>query len=325
MRRILIWVLVIGYFLVLFYIFWPDIKPSGEEPEQPVTETPVPPSDTLTGKLSDADALLNEVYDAVDQKDYDRAAELSRELAQRYPGSRHAELALNLSGAAEPGTLTEREISRRRLAPPPTPPSRPPETQPQKPAEELTRIAPPSRPVPQAPATPEARVQQALSRVRAVPGEQRGLTYYYNRNVSHFLYKNSLEAYIGQNEKGNTWLKLRIYYTGPELLNIHTFEIYADDRSYVIPVVDGSIHRGVGEGGAYEWFDMRVGPKELTVLRILMHAGRTAIRYIGENGRYERILREDEKVRLQNILEAYEALKARQSFLSTAAGPAGSQ
>jgi hypothetical protein len=110
---------------------------------------------------------------------------------------------------------------------------------------------------------------------------------------------------------------MRIYHTGDRMLNIESYEINVNDKDYPISTLYGKMERGRGSGGAWEWYDAQVSPKELTMLEEVMQPGPTAIRYIGKNGYFERMMTEPEKLRLKHVLEAYQLLSMQQAYLSS--------
>jgi len=111
---------------------------------------------------------------------------------------------------------------------------------------------------------------------------------------------------------------MRIYFNGPERLDINSYDVYADDKVYTISTLYGSMERGKGAGGAWEWYDMQVSPKEMTLINQVMQARRTATRYIGETKIWERALTEGEKLRLIDVMEAYKYLNIQKELLAAA-------
>ncbi|RMF59625.1 MAG: hypothetical protein D6748_06005 [Calditrichaeota bacterium] len=170
------------------------------------------------------------------------------------------------------------------------------------------------------PVLEEPQVQQVLARVKKVRDEENGITWYYNKNISHYVFKNSLEAYVGESDAGDVWLRLRIYYNGEKMLEIDNYEVYADDQIYTISVLTGNIERGKGVKGAWEWFDMQATEKEIAMISRLMNAERAVIRYIGKNGVFERAVGELEKLRLEYMLQLYRILTREQTLLTSNTG-----
>ncbi|HQU74969.1 MAG TPA: hypothetical protein PLG66_21860, partial [Calditrichia bacterium] len=160
-------------------------------------------------------------------------------------------------------------------------------------------------------------LDQSLRRMRQVRDEANRVTFYFNKNISHYVYKNSLEIYIIDHDDRPPLLRMRIYYHDTDWLNIRGYEVYADDREYAIPVAPEWIERGRGSGGAWEWCDIPVTASELIAINAVKDASWNAVRYIGERRVFERTMTEDEKLRLAYVLRAYRALEQRESLLLT--------
>ena len=154
-----------------------------------------------------------------------------------------------------------------------------------------------------------------MEKLRMVEDTQQQNTWYYNKNISHYVYKNSLEAYIGKNDAGDIWLRMRIYYTGEKPLNIESYEVNVADKDYPISTLYGNMERGRGSAGGWEWYDAQVSAKDLSMLRNVAEVGQTEIRYIGKSGTLRRMMTEPEKLRLSYILEGYDAMVAQKQLL----------
>lgn len=311
MRLVLMWLLFFGYVALVAYFFIQ--YDASREPLSQVSE----PIENNTGTISKPDSLLALVYNAYDNQDYETARSVALLILESYPNSLHAERARALLAALN----NEKPVAVK------TPqPQTPAQAAPKKPlptARSKPRAKPPAVPSPAVAGTPSqpsgeepqnpmtAREEEVLSFLRREFDSTQRVSYYFNRNISHYVYKNSCELYIGQASDGDTWLRLRVYYTGEQPLKINAFAFYADDREYPIPTLYGNMERGKGSGGAWEWFDMQVTPAEMQTMLAIARSQRTAIKYIGEEGTYQRALSEGEKLRMSRILEAYEILSRR--------------
>ena len=328
MRLVLIWLLFFAYVALMVYLYIKvDIS---EEPQNGTVEKPAI-ADTSQLQQEVADSLLALVYQAYENEEYDVARKIALELETNYPNSTHAEMASRLIDAInKDGLLSERTVTE----PPAATPTLSPPLRDKQPARVTTTpakrtIGSPKTPThkteevspkPSAPKMDPAAVNRIMAKVREVSDPESGVTWYYNKFLSHYVYKNSLEAYIGRDESGEIWLQVRIYYTGEKLLNIESYEIYADDQVYTISTLNGTIERGKGPKGAWEWFDMQASEKEIAMLTRVMNADRAAIRYIGDNGTFERPIGELEKLRLSYIIQAYEVLASQNDLLSSNVG-----
>jgi len=284
MRLRVILILFLAYIALIVFLFI-KFSPS-EKPET----TDLIPADSLMFALDPADSLLIAFNKAFDSGDYDKARGIARTLNERYPGSKQAEAANARLATLDTKGTEQPPVARRGggVSSKPATPSKPPVVSTPASTEKQPSIAELNEKI----LENEQMLQSALSKMRKKYDGSQGITWYFNKDVSHYVYKNSFETYIGKSDQGEVWLRLRIYFNGPERLNINYYDVYADDKEYTISTLYGSMERGKGPGGAWEWYDMQVSPKEMTVIQEVMKARRTAIRYIGETQIWERALTE---------------------------------
>ncbi|MEL6820193.1 MAG: hypothetical protein AAFP70_00430 [Calditrichota bacterium] len=278
--------------------------------EAPNAEELLKPDSTLH-------AMVREAYE---RRDYKEVKRIARELNERFPDSYATADANSLVAAIENrrkglSPSADEVLAASRTS---TTNSQPARQQPRKPTARKT----PSRSSnstsgPAVSNTVEtAQNRLALARMRVVREPDQNITWYYNKHISHFVYKNSLESYIGQSDNGDIWLRMRIYYSGESSLNIQGYEIYADDRVYPIKTRYGNLEQGSGPGGSWEWFDMQVHSKDLEILKAAMRADRAAVKYIGAESNSERVLSEGEKARLLDVVRAMEALSDKGRYFA---------
>ncbi len=324
MRLVAIWFLFFAYVALMVYLY---IKVEVPEKPTPNASDSTVVVDTTQSMKNEADSLLAVVYRAYEKEDYDDARRVAAELEEKFPNSSHAEMASRLIAAiGKDSSLAvnqsaEQPLSRTGISSKPRK-----KTTPQPAKRKVSgKTTPPSSTIPkpakssQPEYSPE-QLQQALAKLRQVRDEETGMTWYFNKFLSHYVYKNSLEAYIGKDDNGGIQLRIRIYYTGEKLLNIDSYEVYADDQVFTISTLSGTIERGKGPMGAWEWFEMLAGEKEIAMLSRVMNADRAAIRYIGDKAIWERSIGELEKLRLSYIMQAYRALESQRELLTSNVG-----
>ena len=240
------------------------------------------PPDTLYEEenLDNAPELLAEFMNAYQRGDFETAREYADSLNSKYPGSLYAQRANEfLSGL-------DSDLSSKRIAEKSSSKSaniRKASNRTSTPRKTRTRTKP-KIDQRQLIRKNEARLKETLGRLRVVRDNQQQITWHYNKNVSHYVYKTSLEAYIGKNDAGDVWLRMRIYYTGGKPLNIESYEVNVVEKDYSISTLYGSMERGRGSAGAWEWYDAQVSTKDLSMLRNIAKVGQTEIRYIGRSG-----------------------------------------
>ncbi len=322
MRLTIIWVLFFAYIGLLVYLFLSvDSKESraGIEESQP---------ETVIDKTREADSLLALVYDAFEAENFDRARQIDSILQVRYPNSSHAEMSAKLIAVIEPDGLSEPrytsqvDLEKRRLEQTLVAKDRgkgrqvtrqETETEPKgTPIELDLKVVEVERSVPDL----QRQWREAMAKTRMVRDESQKITWFYHKNLSRYRYKNSIELSVGHSDRGNTWLRLSIYYNDDKILDIQSFEIYADDIEYTISTQEGMIERGKDNNGVWETFQTRVTANEMVIVKAIMNSERAAIRYRGINGSWERVISEGEKLRMQSLFQAYRALN-RQPELVT--------
>jgi len=306
---LLIVLIFVGYLCALGYIYMSSVQENNVG-EAPNAEQLLKPDSTLH-------AMVREAYE---RRDYKEVKRIARELNERFPDSYATADANSLVAAIENRRNGLRPsaddiLIASRNSSTPTQASRP-QTRKAPARRTANRTTTPSSRPPVDTAVQSAQNRIALAKMRVVREPDQNITWYYNKHISHFVYKNSLESYIGQSDNGDIWLRLRIYYSGESSLNIQGYEIYADDRVYPIKTRYGTLEQGSGPGGAWEWFDMQVHPKDLEILKAAMRADRAAVKYIGAESNSERVLSEGEKARLLDVVRAMEALSGKGSYFA---------
>ncbi len=306
-----IWIFFIAYLATILYLFSKYATSSKDA-------RPASIENGLILEENEADSLLAQFFNAFEAGNFDEARQISNLLNEKYPESDHARRAAELIATIEKSDTTLiANNNPTRTTPPPS----------LSKTKRRTKKAPPKQAKKVSSRSTktqgqydvienERQLRNALEKTRTVRDNQRGITWYYNKNLSHYVYKNSFEIYIGQNDDGDVWLRMRIYYTGKETLNIDVYEINVDDRDYTISTLYGNMQRGTGSGGAWEWYDAQVSAKELRMIEKMSAPGPTEIRYIGKSGTFKRMMTEPEKLRLKHVLTAYRALLKQQVYLS---------
>ncbi len=299
------YVILITYFLVTY------------SPENGEITTDWSPTDSLYEDSGDnAPELLAEFMNAYQRGDYDSARQYADSLNTKYPGSLYAKRAEDILAGLEsdasdktvaqntPSASKSSDIKKTTARSTKFRSSRSKSSTPKVNKEQLAKEN-------------RERLEKAFERLRTVNDNRQQITWHYNKNVSHYVYKNSLEAYIGKNDEGDVWLRMRIYYTGEKPLNIESYEIHVAEKDYPISILYGSMERGKGPRGSWEWYDAQVSSKDLEMLRKVAEVGQTEIRYIGKSGTFRRMMTEPEKLRISYIVDAYNALMAQKQLLSS--------
>ncbi len=298
MRVAIVLILFLAYLGFMAYLFNPFKEE--EAALQPLPE--VLDTDELV-LPSGADSLYGVVLMAIGNNDYETAHLAARQLADQYQGTPLAQDALAL---LEEYSNSLANANRSQTIKPATNAARASAATPRR--ERPSRAIASSRAIKRKAPPPPIPFNPREYKLKPVFDAEKGITWLYHKNLSHFVYKNSIEAYIGHSDDGKNWLRMRIYYNRDKPLFINSFELFADDRQFTISTLYGNLERGEGQGGAWEWYDMRVTAKELEALQAISRASVAGVRYIGEKGDWVRTVSEMEKLRLAQVLRAFQAL-----------------
>ena len=156
----------------------------------------------------------------------------------------------------------------------------------------------------------EQRLANATKKMRKSYDDMNGTTWYYDKASPRYLNtRTDFGAYIGKQEHGLPWLRLRILYVADDWLFIEKYIIKVDGRVYEITENKyGEIETDNGGGGIWEWLDRSVGPREFKIIKAIADAKDAKIRFVGRQYNKDRVVTKREKQALKNVLDAYEAL-----------------
>lgn len=157
----------------------------------------------------------------------------------------------------------------------------------------------------------EAQIARALSSMRRSHDDVKEMSWYYDRSVPSTVNSaNKLLLYIGKPDKGAPYLRFSIRYVADDWLFIQSYVIKADGRTFEIDASGlRDVERDNGYGGIWEWYDVPAEERELDIVRAIVAAKQVVLRCEGRQYRRDRTIGTDEKLALQRVLNAYEALK----------------
>ena len=239
---------------------------------------------SVRGELDDIkfgpERLLALAKAALERKSYDEAVSLSKELSRRHPNAPEVAEGARLVRLAETAKEQAAAETRRR-------------------AEAAARAE-------------KERAAQALRNMRSFHDEVRDLTLYFDRNVSRYVNTGGsrLLLYIAKPASGTPNLFFSLRYQADEWLFVQSYTIKADDRTFTISPSYGEVERDNGYGGIWEWYTTAAGTHELEIVRAVIRSARTIIRYNGQQYYRDRTVTAGERQSMQNVLDAYDALKA---------------
>lgn len=132
-------------------------------------------------------------------------------------------------------------------------------------------------------------------------------TWYYDPSSPRYQNQNAFYLYIGKNDTGDSWMRLRIQYAASNWLFVESVTIVADDFRYDSGAV--RFERG-NRDTIWEWYDGPFRETELVLIDRIIHSKKAVIRFVGRQYHMDRIITAAEKQALRNTLDGYNALLA---------------
>lgn len=223
------------------------------------------------------DKLLNQAKRFLDNKDFSKAESELKTLLQKHSGSEQATEAKSLLTIAENGIIE------------------------QKLAQEKEKVENERK--------EKERLANATKKLNKKYDDVNEITWYRDRTSPAYVNYNGFYAYIGQSKGSKPWLRLAIQYAADDWLFIESYTIKVDNQTYEISEGSyGEIKTDNGEGGIWEWLDRQVGSSEYEIIKAVANGKNTKIRFVGKDYHKDKIITEQQKTALRNILDAYEAL-----------------
>lgn len=154
----------------------------------------------------------------------------------------------------------------------------------------------------------KANVNKALSKLRKTTDEVEGITWYYDKTTSKYDDTNNAHLYIGVQESGDPYLRLRIRYASDSWLFIQQYIFRSGRRQIYDHAWILGVNRDNSGGGIWEWYDATPTADDLDMIRTIIASDKAILRYSGQQYYDDRTISSEEKKAFQNVLDAYEAL-----------------
>ena len=147
------------------------------------------------------------------------------------------------------------------------------------------------------------RAPNAMNNLRSF--KENGKTYYIDKSSPKFDTKECFYAYIIKDVYGpNLYLKIR--YVNTEWLNIENFMVTVDQLDYTI---SGDIQKSETKGKKrykHEILDKKISEdNDLKTLKAISNGDNALALYVGKNSYKKRVLSEQQKTAIRNVLDAY--------------------
>lgn len=159
------------------------------------------------------------------------------------------------------------------------------------------------------------RLANATKKMRVKVDDMNDVTWYYDKTSPQYTNYNGFYAYIGKSKGSKPWLRLVIQYAADDWLFIEKYIIKVDGQTYNITEDSyGEIKTDNGSGGIWEWLDRKVGYSEYQIIKAVANGKDIKIRFNGKDYYKDKTITGQQKIALQNVLDAYEALGGDSNF-----------
>lgn len=228
------------------------------------------------------DKLLAKVNLLITDSDFESAKKEIQLLIEKHPTSNQAFKAKELLPVIEKGILDKKENEERK--------------QKEKEIFEKERLA------------------NATKKLKSNYDDIKGITWYYDKGTPKYNNYNSFHLYMGKNDGGLPWLRLKIQYASSDWLFIENYVIKTDKGSHTISTSRGEVERDNGSGGIWEWYDVSLTDELYYIIKDIINSKNVKIRHNGSQYYKDRVISEKEKQGIRNVLDAYEALGGKMNF-----------
>jgi len=229
------------------------------------------------------DKLLSQAKLYSDSKDFTKAKIELQNLIEKHPASQQVTEAKQLSTIADNGIKEQKASEEKAIL--------------EKEKAEKDRLA------------------NATKKMRVKVDDMNDVTWYYDKTSPQYTNYNGFYAYIGTSKGSKPWLRLVIQYAADDWLFIEKYIIKVDGQTYNITEDSyGEIKTDNGSGDIWEWLDRKVGYSEYQIIKAVAKGKDIKIRFNGKDYYKDKTITAQQKIALQNVLDAYEALGGDGSF-----------
>jgi len=150
--------------------------------------------------------------------------------------------------------------------------------------------------------------RNALKKMRVETDKFNGTKFYTDRSTPYYSNYSTFHIYIGKTEGGDPYLRFKVRYSDDDWLFVESASINIDGDVRDLDV-GSDWERDNGSGDIWEWVDVSATESHLSLVRDVINSKSAVIRYFGSQYRDDRTITSAQKRALQNVLDAYEALK----------------
>ena len=150
--------------------------------------------------------------------------------------------------------------------------------------------------------------RSALKKMRVTTDKFNGNKFYTDRSTPYYADNSKFYIYIGKAEGGDPYLRFEVRYSDDDWLFVESASVNIDGDVRELDV-GSEWERDNGSGDIWEWVDVTATESHLSLIKDVIKSKSAVIRYFGSQYRNDRTITSAQKRALQNVLNAYEALK----------------
>lgn len=109
--------------------------------------------------------------------------------------------------------------------------------------------------------------------------------------------------YVGTKQNGDLWLRLQVRHAGFERLDIEKIVFSKDERKLDVVVDPALLQFGNNGMVQWEWYDTPPSPNEQKAIIAMINEPGVKLTLIGHRRTVERIITENERLAMQNLLD----------------------
>lgn len=120
--------------------------------------------------------------------------------------------------------------------------------------------------------------------------------------------RSEAKLYIGFNDR-KKWLRFKVEYYDNDWLFVNSYKVAADDYRWQSPKMD--FERDHSSGSVWEWSDLAASEKHIEVAKALANSKKSIIRFQGDQYYSDKLIQDDQKEGINNILKLFKLMKMR--------------
>ena len=150
--------------------------------------------------------------------------------------------------------------------------------------------------------------RSALKSMKVNTDQFNGIKFYKDRSTPYYANYSTIHLYIGKKGEADPYLRFVLRYSDDDWLFINDASINIDGDVRSLDL-GSDWERDNGSGDIWEWVDVVATDSHIDLIRDVIKSEKSIIRYNGSKYFDDRTITSTQKRALQNVLNAYEALK----------------